>query len=90
MATDKPTITQFNIETLNTLGAQCFDHADTMKALGTVFLAVAGALNTAANVTARLAHLRFEIGEAITHTKDPDIARELRDALEDAAKPVEV
>jgi hypothetical protein len=81
MATDNPT-TKFDIEGLNALALRLSDHADEVLARRDV----GETLRQAARVCDRLAHLRFEISEIISKVKDPDAARELRDALEEAAR----
>jgi hypothetical protein len=84
-----------DLEFLNLTAAQLGDRADAittvLDAMRAPFVtkvlnAIATDLKLASTIAERLAHLRFEIGEVITHTKDPDTARELRDALEDASK----
>jgi len=53
-----------------------------------VLNAIAGDLKLASTIAGRLAHLRFEVSEIAAKSTDPDAARELRDALDDAAKGV--
>jgi hypothetical protein len=80
-ATEEPTI-KFDIEMLSELALRLAEHADSVLARRDT-----GAdMRLAAKACERLAHLRFEIGEIIGKTKDPDTARELRDSLEEAAK----
>jgi len=82
----KPTV--FDIETLNTLGGRLSDHADAIT--NHARHDVARDLRLAAQVTAKLASLRFridEIAEQLLAHKEWDgaaLARDLRDALADA------
>jgi hypothetical protein len=87
MATDQPTI-PLGIEALSIVATGFREQADAYRAAADAKRAVAVNLTVAANICDRLASLRFEIGEILTHTTDPDTARELRDALDDAAKEV--
>ena len=97
MATDQtttvplpPTI-PLGIEALNFAASQFREQADVLKFAADAKRAVADNLVLAANICQRLADLRFEVAEiaAKTTTQSPEhTARELRDALDDAAKGV--
>jgi hypothetical protein len=95
MATDQP-IT-LDLEFLNFTAASLGDRADALAALISAMknAVVTNALTTLTNdlklastIAERLAHLRFEVAEIAAKSTDPDAARELRDALDDAAKGV--
>lgn len=59
-----------------------FDHADAIT--NAARRDVAADLRLAARACDKFAGLRFEVAEIAAKTKDPDTARELRDALADA------
>jgi hypothetical protein len=93
MATDQPTpnpkTVTLNIEFLNFCGARFHEHADNFTpAAADLLTAIAKDLNLAAQICDRMASLRFEVGEIAAKCSDPDAARELRDALDDAARGV--
>jgi hypothetical protein len=87
MANPQPTI-PLDIEALNFFAARLREQADAFKAVAEDKSATASNLELGANVCQRLASLRFEISEITSKCTDPDTARELRDALDDAAKEV--
>jgi hypothetical protein len=92
MAIDNPnTPVPLNIEFLNFCAARFGEQADNFTAIAADQLtAVAKNLRLAANICDRFASLRFEVAEIASKASilDPDTARELRDALDDAAKEV--
>lgn len=99
MATDEPTTTLINLdlEMLNFAAAQLGDRADALAALISAMknavvtdalTALTNDLKLASTIAERLAHLRFEVAEIAAKSTDQDTARELRDALADAAKGV--
>jgi hypothetical protein len=75
-------LTAFTIESSNAIGARLFDHADAIT--NAARRDVATDLRLAARACDKFASLRFEAAEITAKTKDPDTARELRDALADA------
>jgi hypothetical protein len=79
--TEKPT-TELDIEVLNGLALRLSEQADAVLARRDT----AKDMRLASRVCDRLAHLRFEIGEIIGKCADQDAVRELRDALEEAAR----
>jgi hypothetical protein len=82
MSEDGTNLIPFTIESLNTISAHLFEHADTIT--NAARRDVAADLRLAARACDKFASLRFEVAEIAATTKDPDTARELRDALADA------
>jgi hypothetical protein len=86
-----PKTVPLGIDFLNFCAARFGEHADNFTAVAADMLgAIANDLKLAAKICDRLASLRFEIAEIASKADllDPDTARELRDALDDAAKGV--
>jgi hypothetical protein len=94
MATENPTTIALDIEFLSFTGAQFLEQAEAFKSAAAAKLAQADNLRLAAHVCDRLASLRCDIGEVITKTETTgaftkeDTMRELRNALENAAREV--
>jgi hypothetical protein len=86
MATDKPTA--FDIEALNALSARLFDHAEDIAA-ALEFEPVTADLRLAARACNKLAGLRFRVAEiaaVASHQNRGATARDLRYALDNAAR----
>jgi hypothetical protein len=85
MATDQPTI-PLGIDALNFAASQFHDQADKFRVAADARNTLAANLALAARICDRLASLRFEVAEIAAKTADPTAARDLRAALEDAAR----
>jgi hypothetical protein len=89
MATDQPTI-PLGIEQLNIAAVAFHEQADAFRAIAATKHTVAENLDAAAVIAHRLASLRFIVAEIADRCTDkaPDIARDLRAALDAAAVEV--
>jgi hypothetical protein len=76
----KPTI--LDIETLNAVALRLRERSDAIQQVSLQDWAID--LKTAARCAELLAHIRFELGEAITKTTDHDTRLSLKNLLEDA------
>jgi hypothetical protein len=81
--TPKPIIV-LDIETLNLVAERLAERADAVRQV--TLADWAEDLRIAARACGLLAHIRFELGEISTKTKDHDTRLELRGLLDDAAR----